>query len=318
MVASRITGIAVAMLALGAAASPAAADIEFKDANLSLSTEGGHPTRPVITIKFYENIADWDATGLPVEFNLRLYLKVNVGSYLVSYVVHLPDPSNDFDARLVGAFAGWGDPHPRIVRLNSVKGTFPSYDLGAFTTQAIRRCRSEIPAGDGSRRIDMDMAVTLTVIALPGQYSTKFRSFQFPRTIPVTVNCVGRPEQQQKKPSGPQREVEFKLINATMQVTKFNRDCPRRVAVRVTLRANMDRKVTYVLHRSDGPSQKQEMVIRWQGGERYKGSFDHQFEVPKSRVVELWVEHKGRRVSGLRRVRVDCSRPFEPEGVYVQ
>ncbi len=318
MVVSRISGFAAALLAFGGAASSAAADIAFSDANLSLSEAGGRTTRPVVTIKFYENIRDWDATGLPAEFNLRLYLKVNVGSTLVSYAVHLPDPSNDSNARLAGAFAGTGEFHPRIVRLNSIRGTFPSYDLGAFTTQAIRRCRSELPAGEGSRRIDVDMTVTLTVIALPGQFSTKYRSFQFPRKIPVTVNCVGRPASQEKNPSPPEREVEFKLINATMQVGQFNRECPRRVAVRVTLRANMDRKVAYLLHRSDGPSQRQEIVISWQGGERYKGSFDHIIEVPKSRVIELWVEHKGSRVSGIRRIRVDCSRPWEPDGVYVE
>ena len=307
-----------AALLIAAGAGPAAADIEVLDANLSLSEAGGRPRKPVISIKFYENIGNWDATGLPADFNLRLYLKVNVGSYLVNSVVHLPDPSNDTNARLVNVFAGWGDARPRIVRLNSIGDSFPSFDLGAFTTQAIARCHAELPDGLNSRDIELDMPVILSVTAVPSQVSTKFRFFQFPRKIPVIVRCVGLAAGQDRKPEAPQREVQFRIINATMDVTKHNRDCPRRVAVRVTMRANMDRTVAYALHRSDGPSQRQEMAIRWQGGERYKGSFDHLFDVPKSRIVEVWVEHKGRRISGIRQIRIDCSQPWEPEGVYVE
>jgi hypothetical protein len=42
------------------------------------------------------------------------------------------------------------------------------------------------------------------------------------------------------------------------------------------------------------------------------------FEVPVSRIVTVWVEHKGRRITGERRISVDCSRPWEPKGVYIE
>lgn len=303
---------------VGVAGAPSAvAHIEIKEANLSLS-EQGRPSPPVITIKFYENINNWDATGLPVVFRLRLYAKVNVGSYLVNYVVHLPDPSNDTNARLSASFSRWKEPLPRIVRLDPIVGLFPSNRLGTFTAAAIGVCRHTLPSGIGDRLLESTMRVKLSLTAVPSQFSTKYRYFPLDRAITVFIRCQGLPASQKQKPSGPRREIQLHVTDAAMEVSKFSRECPRRIFVRVTLRANTDGRVRYTLHRSDGPEQPQEMVIRWQGGNRYKGSFDHQFDVPVSRVVTVWVEHKGRRMTGERRINVDCSRPWEPKGVYIE
>ncbi len=89
-------------------------------------------------------------------------------------------------------------------------------------------------------------------------------------------------------------------------------------ATRVTLKANKEGKAKYVLRRSNGPDFKRTMLIFNKHGQAYKASFDHQFDVGKSKTVRLWVEHKGRKLTKVRKVRVDCSKPYEPKGVYVE
>ncbi len=268
---------------------------------------------PRIKIKFYENINDWDATGLAVHFDLYVYIKLNVGSYITRY--NLTVPNSPF---LMGSSPPESAGYVRIYRSRTPEKSYPSNQLGATTRQAIDMCRRASPNGANvSDPLPFDMPVRLTVIAF--RLNSEFTPLIFERTIPVEIECQSSTRSRTgKAPAGPTRKKRFAVTGGSLDVVKHGRDCPRLIATRVTLKANKEGKAKYVLRRSNGPDFKRTMLIFNKHGQAYKASVDHQFDVGRSKTVRLWVEHKGRKLTKVRKVRVDCSKPYEPKGVYVE
>jgi hypothetical protein len=289
---------------LACLAGPDAASAAFKvlEANLAASTP------PTITVKFYENINDWDAGGNTVWFHLYAYMKTNVGTYIQNYSVYTPNNEREI--------IGVGVPK-ELVRIwrNRRTGRLPSNQLGVNTQRAIQLCRQNLPNGHGSRVIGMPIQLTLNMVIR--RYS-RYRHRKFVRAVRGRVSCVGLPDEQHRKPSAPQRKVRLHVTGASMKVTPLTRHCPRLIGVRVILRANKDGRARYALHIRRGrvAVQRGKMVIRWRGGKRYWGTFDHRFRVRRTRLVTLWVTHKGRIISPRRRIRVNCRRtPRQPKKI---
>ena len=314
LIVGTVAVLSAAILPIGAAK----ADYRLEKANLSLRSSGSPPT---IIVKYYQNtkpngqVVGWDATGKTVFFSLRADLAAKRRYYVQHHGVSV---SSDWTK---GRIYSKTAPKRRRRWQHDAVGKIASSRLGLNTINAISLCRRQMSNGSGGVRF-FRMPITLSLRVSVGKrgnaFDTKSRSFQFNKSLSGRVQCVGIGGSRGGAAPGASRKQRFVVKGASMSVTKHNRACPRIVFVRVTLRGNKEGRARYALVRRTGQAAVRTMFVKRQGAGRYSGSFAHKFSVRRSRIISVWVRHKGKRISGLRRIRVNCSRPYKPKGVFVE
>lgn len=302
---NQVFAAALGLVMVLAAIAPAnAANARLKSESLRLTN------KPTIVVKFYTTpkagggVVGWDATGTTVRFHLKIEVVAGVGDNVNQYII-----TRSLNDRRPLIIKG---PLARKWRHNATL-KMPSSKLGGATFVAINTCRNRLPDGGGVQVFPMTMSFgKLIKIATRKFGGGKVRDYRRTQTLRVQVRCEGRTAQRTGSAPGASRKQRFAVKGASVRVTKAGRQCPRTVFVRVTLRGNKAGRARYTLIRSNGENQARTMVVKWQGGKNYSASFDHRFRVGRSRIVNVWVRHKGKRITGVRRIRVNCQRPFGP------
>lgn len=259
---------------------------------------------PVFLVTFDPETRRWTVSGDRVFFNVMV--RVRTGGGAPTYVgLYFLGRARQADEKAVTYKYG-------ARRLNQgLRFTARGNDTGYNAAKAIDLCRRHNPVQPFTVKLRMRLDFRVRVRAGAHTFG-RYKIQDFSRSLEAIVHCFVKPAYRTGEASGATRNKPFKVTGVRMEVSKFGRECPRRVFVKVTMQGNKAGSARYAVMIGRRTPQARVMRLTWQGGKRYGASFAHQFRVPRSGVITVWVRHKGKRVSGLRRVRVNCSRPFQP------